>query len=136
MTVAVPAKIVLVICSVLVLVTSWTPVDASAPVPAGKKPEPVLPRDDACSTVKVSVTPGAVETGTAVAEVRLAELVVVNSVWYFKFIVVDILTVVRCSVMFATNVSMISCEEPWIVVEMLMLVTEVAVRVTRLVLQT
>ena len=65
--------------------------------------------------------------------VLVIEFVVVNSVWNDKSIVVDKLNVVSCSVTFATYVSTINCDEPWIVVEMMMLVTVDVVIVARLV---
>ncbi len=68
--------------------------------------------------------------------VLLAECVVVHSVWNSRSIVVDMLNVVSCSVTFATKVSTMTCDTPWMVVEMLILVTVVAVVVTRLVDQT
>lgn len=66
----------------------------------------------------------------------LDECVVVHSVWNSRSIVVDRLNVVSCSVTFATKVSTRTCDIPWIVVEMLILVTDVVIIVTRLVDQT
>ena len=67
---------------------------------------------------------------------RVLLWVVSESVDVSSSIVVDMLKVVSVSVTFATKVSTIICEAPCIVVEILMLVTVVAVRVTRLVSQT
>lgn len=88
---------------------------------------------EASSTVKVWYTVGPVE----VEAFLVAEFVVVYSVSNSKSMVVCILKVVRSSVTFAaTRVSTMICDEPWMVVEMLMLVTVVLVIVTRLVSQT
>jgi hypothetical protein len=88
--------------------------------------------EDAYATVIVSYTVGPVEVDTFL----VLECVVVHSVWNSRSIVVDMLNVVSCSVTFATNVSTRTCDTPWIVVEMLILVTDVVVIVIRLVDQT
>ena len=88
--------------------------------------------EDAYATVIVSYTVGPVEVDAFL----VLECVVVHSVWNSRSIVVDMLNVVSCSVTLATNVSTRTCDTPWIVVEMLILVTDVVVIVTRLVDQT
>ena len=88
--------------------------------------------EDAYAIVMVSYTVGPVD----VDKFLVLECVVVHSVSNSRSIVVDMLKVVNCSVTFATNVSTRTCDMPWMVVEMLILVTDVVVIVTRLVDQT
>ncbi len=64
--------------------------------------------EDAYATVKVSYTVGPVD----VDRVLVLDCVVVHSVSNSRFIVVDMLKVVSCSVMFATKVSTKTCDMP------------------------
>lgn len=64
--------------------------------------------EDAYATVKVSYTVGPVD----VERVLVLDCVVVHSVSNSRFIVVDMLKVVICSVTFATKVSTKTCDMP------------------------